>query len=516
MLRASHHRTSTGDDAVRQLPPGRTSRIKASTCMEFVLKLIEGGTGSLASYLAAHVLLCLLPAFFIAGAMAALIPKSSITRWLGSSAPAHVSYPAAALAGSLIAVCSCTIVPLFAGIYRKGAGIGPAITFLFFAPAGNIMALAYTGSVLGPEFAFARFVLCLLFGVGIGMLMALIFWRDDARHDAQTDTLFADEAGIAPAALGLLLSLAALLIAGTLKLWPLTATVLSADLPVSWAQDWQDTLFRWVPFDPARGEEGVTFQGSILIGLLLLIAATAWKGFENIIEGASHWTWIALALAATTLLVAAAQCVPTAGGLRIALTGRACAVAVTMAAVGYFARRLERDALRAWLWEAWRFVKQIFVLLVVGVFVVGMVRQIVRPEWIEALAGSNTVLANAAAVLFGVFMYFPTLVEVPVARMFLDLGMHPGPLLAYLMADPELSLQSMLMVAVVIGRRKTGAYVALVAVFSMCAGLLYGAWVDGLDRRMLSIGLLAGLCLLAAALVRFRRRCASSPASPLV
>ena len=223
-----------------------------------------------------------------------------------------------------------------------------------------------------------------------------------------------------------------------------------------------------------------------------------------------------LALAATTLLVAAAQCVPTAGGLRIALTGRACAVAVTMAAVGYFARRLERDALRAWLWEAWRFVKQIFVLLVVGVFVVGMVRQIVRPEWIEALAGSNTVLANAAAVLFGVFMYFPTLVEVPVARMFLDLGMHPGPLLAYLMADPELSLQSMLMVAVVIGRRKTGAYVALVAVFSMCAGLLYGAWVDGLDRRMLSIGLLAGLCLLAAALVRFRRRCASSPASPLV
>ena len=152
--------------------------------MDLMLKLLNGGAGSLASYLAAHVLLCLLPAFFIAGAMAALIPKASITRWLGRSTPAYVSYPAAALAGSLIAVCSCTIVPLFAGIYRKGAGIGPAITFLFFAPAGNIMALAYTGSILGPEFAVARVVLCLLFGIGIGLLMSRIFWRDDATHDA--------------------------------------------------------------------------------------------------------------------------------------------------------------------------------------------------------------------------------------------------------------------------------------------------------------------------------------------
>ena len=87
-------------------------------------------------------------------------------------------------------------MPLFAGIYKKGAGLGPAITFLFFAPAGNILALAYTGSILGAEFAFARFVLCLLFGIGIGLLMALLFWRDDASHDAQTDTLFAEQASI--------------------------------------------------------------------------------------------------------------------------------------------------------------------------------------------------------------------------------------------------------------------------------------------------------------------------------
>ena len=474
--------------------------------MELALKLLNGGAGSLASYLAAHVLLCLLPAFFIAGAMAALIPKAAITRWLGRNTPAYVSYPAAAAAGSLLAVCSCTIVPLFAGIYRKGAGIGPAMTFLFFAPAGNILALAYTGSILGAEFAIARIVFCLMFGIGIGILMALVFWRDDARHDAQTDALFADQASITPAALGVLLSLVALLIAGTLKLWPLTTTVGTVTLPLPWAEAWQATLFNWVPFDAAKGEEGVSFQGSVLIVLLLLISATAWKGMEDIIEGANRWTWVALGLAATTLLVAALRLTPGPEGLEIALTGRALGVALTLGAVWYHARHLPTDGWRGWLWEAWRFVKQIFLVLVIGVFVVGMVRQLIRPEWIETLAGSNTLTANAVAVGFGVFMYFPTLVEVPVARMFLDLGMHPGPLLAYLMADPELSLQSMLMVAAVIGRTKTAAYVGWVALFSVCAGLIFGAWVDGAGWSSLALVMGVFLTGLSVALAWLRRR----------
>lgn len=480
--------------------------------MELILSMLNGGAGSLASYLAAHVLLCLLPAFFIAGAMTALIPKPSITRWLGRSTPGYVSYPAAAAAGSLIAVCSCTIVPLFAGIYRKGAGIGPAITFLFFAPAGNIMALAYTGSILGVDFALARFLLCLLFGIGIGLLMAMLFWRDDASHDAETDAAFAAQASITPAALGVLLSLVAVLIAGTLKLWPLTATAFTFNLPVSWAAAWNDALFHWLPYDTTKGEEGVTFQGSLLIALLLMIAATAWRGLENIIEAANRWTWLTLGLTATTLLVAALRLTPDAGGLEVAVTGRAFGVALSLGAIWHFARKLSTDDWHAWLWEAWRFVKQIFVLLVIGVFVVGMVRQVIRPEWIESLAGSNTLQANAVAVGFGVFMYFPTLVEVPVARMFLDLGMHAGPLLAYLMADPELSLQSMLMVAAVIGRAKTAAYVGLVAVFSICAGLLYGAWVDGLSLLLLAMAMGIFLAVLGGSLTWLR----SHRSAPLV
>ena len=466
--------------------------------MDTFLRLMNAGAGNLAAYLAAHVLLCLLPAFFIAGAMAALIPKASITRWLGRNAPYHVSYPAAAAAGSLLAVCSCTIVPLFAGIYKRGAGLGPAITFLFFAPAGNILALAYTGSILGAEFAIARFVLSLLFGIGIGLIMALLFWRDDRSHDAQTDTLFAEQASMGSAATGVLLSLMAVLIAGTLKLWPLTAAFGSVTLPLHWAEAWQATLFQWVPFDAAKGEEGVSLQGSLLIVLLLLIGITAWKGLENVVEGANRWTWVALGLAAATLVVAALRLTPRPDGLEVAFTGRALAVALAIGAVLHQARRLDADAWRAWLWEAWRFVKQIFLLLVVGVFVVGIVRQLIQPQWIQNLAGRNDLMANAVAVLFGVFMYFPTLVEVPVAHMFLDLGMHRGPLLAYLMADPELSLQSILMVAAIIGRPKTATYVGLVAVFSIIAGLAYGAWVDGVDRMWIIGGLSAFVGALVA------------------
>ncbi len=345
-----------------------------------------------------------------------------------------------------------------------------------------------------------------MFGIGIGLLMAMLFWRDDATHDAQTDTLFAEKASVGPAATGLLLFMVALLIAGTLKLWPLNTTMATLTLPLGWAEAWQSTLFSWVPFDAAKGEEGVTFQGSMLILLLLTIAMTAWKGLEDIIEGAKSWTWMTLGLTAATLLVAALRFTPQAGGQELAITGRFFGVGACLWAVWHYARALEANDRQAWLWEAWRFVKQIFGLLVVGVFVVGVIRQLIRPEWIEALAGTNSVTANMVAVVFGVFMYFPTLVEVPVAKMFLDLGMHPGPLLAYLMADPELSLQSILMVIAVIGRKKTFAYVGLVAMFSVMAGWLYGSWVDGMSAMRLVVSMLAFVGVLAALLMALHRR----------
>src|SRR5512145_302091 len=207
----------------------------------FIFNLVQGGLGNLAAYLAAHVLLCLLPAFYIAGAMTALIPKESVTRFLGRSTPRYISFPAAALAGSVLAVCSCTIVPLFAGIYKKGAGLGPAITFLFFAPAANILELVYTGGVIGADLAFARFFLSLAFGIGIGLLMALIFRSEDAAHDRATDALFAaqDATGMSRAAFAFLAVWVVLLLAGTLKLAFLTDAHFSLLAPLAGADGLQ-------------------------------------------------------------------------------------------------------------------------------------------------------------------------------------------------------------------------------------------------------------------------------------
>ena len=482
--------------------------------LDHVVGLLRGGLGNLFAYLAAHVLLCLVPAFFIAGATAALIPKESVTRFLGRGTRKLVSYPAAALAASLLAVCSCTIVPLFAGIHKKGAGLGPAITFLFFAPAANILALVYTGGVIGPDLAFARLFLSLAFGIGIGLIMAILFARDDRTHDRATDTMFAGTRGkgIRRTVLAFQFVLVALMLLGTLKLAFLSDAYARLTLPFPGASRLQAALDALIPHDAAKGEEGVTLQGVLLIALLVPIAVASWKGLESIHAGASRWTWASLGLIATTLLVAAIGVEATAGGLQVSLTGRSFGVLAALGAVWALGRRLSSEELRDFLWESWRFVKQIFPLLVVGVFAVGVLRVIIRPEWIETLAGRNTVLGNLAGVTFGVFMYFPTLVEVPIAKMFLSLGMHRGPLLAYLMADPELSLQSILIVSAIIGKLKTWTYVGLVAAFSMTAGLLYGAWVDGVSLWFVSLYVLGFVGLLALLLLLARRRDVETPA----
>ncbi len=480
-----------------------------------VVGLLQAGLGNLAAYLAAHVLLCLVPAFFIAGALTALVPKEAVTRFLGRNTRKYISYPAAALAGSVLAVCSCTIVPLFAGIYKKGAGLGPAITFLFFAPAANILALAYTGVAIGSDLAIARLVLSLSFGIGIGLIMALIFRREDLTHAEATDQGFVGKGGLRRSTVVFLVLMVGLLIAGTLKVPLLLNSYAQFTVPVQGIDRFQDTLYRLVPFDATRGEEGVSAQGVMLIGMLVLIALSAWKGLGKVDEGYNRWTWVSLALVGLTLLGAATGMTPTSDGLVISLTGKFFGVAVTLAAIVFMARRFfDSYEVQQWLWETWRFVRQIFPLLVVGVFAVGVIRPLIRPEWIQAIAGTNSILGNAVGVVFGVFMYFPTLVEVPIAKMFLGLGMHRGPLLAYLMADPELSLQSIIITASIIGKVKAWTYVGWVALFSTVSGLLYGAWVNGASAWLLIAYLALFLTALAGILALIGRRVSRTAAVP--
>lgn len=445
--------------------------------LDIVLSSLQSGAGALASYLAAHVLLCLLPAFLIAGALAALFPKEAVTRYLGQDAKKWISYPAAALGGFVLAVCSCTIMPLFASIYKKGAGLGPAITFLFVGPAINIMAISFTGVQIGMDIALARVLLSLIFGILIGVFMAWIFRKEENERieEMQKSNAFAQHSKVETRTWVLFGLLLAVLLVGTLPLDFLRASFFEANLTAEWAVNLQTTLNEWIPVTFASGFEGLSVHGVALIGLLILIMVTSILGLRKIDEEINSWSYAALALMSLTLVLAAVNVSTGDTGLVMGVSLRTIGELFVIVALWVFvAKKYELEEVQEWLWEMWRFEKQIIPLLLVGVFAAGVVREWIPAQWVQAIAGKNTLLANFFGVAFGIFMYFPTLVEVPIAQTFLSLGMHRGPLLAYLLADPELSIQSILITNTVIGKKKTAVYVSLVAVFSTVAGYLFG------------------------------------------
>ena len=209
-----------------------------------------------------------------------------------------------------------------------------------------------------------------------------------------------------------------------------------------------------------------------MLFLIVLIGISGWKGFATITEKFNRWTYAALIFIFLTMLLAA---LPIDVNQRLGLNLRFIVEVLLIAAVVIFARsRFTQEQLAEWIWETWKFIRQIFPLLLAGVFGAGILREVIPTDWVRAVAGQNTIWSNLAGVVFGVVMYFPTLVEVPVAKMFLDLGMARGPLLAYLLADPELSLQSVLVLNKIMGKKKTAVYVGLVAIFTTCAGYLFG------------------------------------------
>jgi uncharacterized membrane protein YraQ (UPF0718 family) len=433
--------------------------------LEYVATLLWSGWTNLLDYLAAHVLLCLVPAFVIAGYMSAMIPQEAITRYLGPKASRLVSYPAAAIGGFILAVCSCTILPLFAGIWKRGAGLGPAITFLFVGPAVNILAIAYTGAAIGMDIALARIVLSIVFGITIGLIMTRVFRKQETERAAEmaAEGMFEGTADVKPAIWVMFSLLIAVLIIGTLQLGFLTDSIFSLRFPLDIPESVNSTL----------ANLNLTPHGALLIMLLLFLAPAAYLGLENILERFTHWTYLSISLVAITLLTASLSV--SDGSAVVGITGRIIAELLLIVAIGAIAvRNFEPHEIAEWLWETWKFIKQIFPLLIFGVFIAGMVRVALPQKLIQSLAGENTIPANFIAVVFGVFLYFPTLVEVPIARMFLDLGMHRGPLLAYLLADPELSIQSILVTGQILGRKKTVVYVTLVSIFSTLAGYIFG------------------------------------------
>jgi len=326
-------------------------------------------------YAQKHVLTCLVPALFIAGAISVLVKKDAVLKYLGAKSKKIVSYSIASVSGAILAVCSCTILPLFAGIRKRGAGLGPAITFLFAGPAINIAAIFLTMSVLGFEIGLARIIFAILLSLLVGLTMALIF-----REKSEQGGLFIEES---------------------------KETQLSKKI-----------LF--------------LFFG-LMIGILII------NGLQ-INQTLKYIGMFSFAIFTVLLVVF----------------------------------KFQKQTSEEWLQETWTFSKMLIPLLFIGVFIAGFIMPLLPETLIQNLVGQNTVLGNLIASIFGAFMYFSTLTEIPILQALISKGMSNGPALALLLAGPSLSLPNMLVIRQVLGNKKTAVYVLLVIVYSTIAGLIFG------------------------------------------
>jgi len=157
-----------------------------------LVSILQGGLDALLEYLSAHVLTCLIPAFFIAGAIAVFISQAAVLKYFGPQAKKVLSYSIASVSGTILAVCSCTVLPLFSGIYRRGAGLGPAVAFLYSGPAINVLAIVYSAGLLGYDLGAARAIGAIGFAAGIGLIMSFIYRKEESQRNKQAFAVPAD------------------------------------------------------------------------------------------------------------------------------------------------------------------------------------------------------------------------------------------------------------------------------------------------------------------------------------
>lgn len=342
-------------------------------------------------YAREHVILCLLPAFFIAGVIAVFVSQGSVIKYFGANAKKWLSYSVAAISGGILAVCSCTILPLFTSIYKRGAGLGPAIAFLYSGPAISILSIILTARILGIELGIARTLGAILFSVVIGLLMSFLFRREErAKREEQMNITPSPEKR---------------------PMWQTSFHFFTLVLILVFA-NWDA---------PAASDRG------------LWAAIFAWKWY---ITGALSlvlcWSlvkilrlrlrWVALGAAATVVSVVLANLF-----IRDAKLVPLVPMVVAIAALSLILLFDKRDAEnREWALSAWGFAKQILPLLAVGVVTAGFllgsthdqtsVAGIIPNRWIEWAVGGNSLLSNFFASFTGAFMYFATLTEVPIIQ----------------------------------------------------------------------------------------------------
>lgn len=388
-------------------------------------------------YAREHVLLCLIPAFFIAGAIAVFITKQSVMKYLGAKANKFLAYGVASVSGTILAVCSCTVLPLFAGIYRMGAGLGPATAFLYSGPAINILAIVLTTSVLGIKLGIARAVGAITFSIVIGVIMHLIFRGEEAsKAEAQAGMQDEDTSR---------------------SLWKnllYFASLVGILVFTNWGKPAGDTGI-WAFIYNFKWPLASFF--AISLGVIL----TVWLGVK----------WFKTALTALAVLVLAL------------IFPEIHIIPFAAAVIGIsIITNTGNSETKEWFSSSWGFAKQILPLLMFGVLVAGALlgrvghEGLIPSPWVEEALGGNSLRANFFASFAGAFMYFATLTEVPILQGLIGSGMGKGPALALMLAGPALSLPNMLVIRSVIGTRKTLVFISLVIVMATVSGMIFGTF----------------------------------------
>ena len=397
-------------------------------------------------YAREHVLLCLVPAFFIAGAIAVFVSRASVMKYLGARANKVLAYGVAAVSGTILAVCSCTVLPLFAGIHRMGAGLGPATAFLYSGPAINVLAIVLTARVLGVKLGIARAVGAIVFSIVIGLLMHLIFRKEEEEKAAAQVTLPEQE---------------------TAKpLWQnaaFFASLVSILVFANWAQTGDvRAVFLCCP----GGLTTFEVEGRVLERSEDAIRIVDTRGQEHSISPELLQKTAPLETGTVQQAIH-----------RIRWLIVAASIIVLALILMRFYTPVERIE---WVSRSWAYAKQILPLLLMGVVVAGLMlgrpghEGLIPSTWIARAVGGNSLAANAFASVVGAFMYFATLTEIPILQGLISNGMGEGPALALLLAGPALSLPNMLVIRSVMGTKKTVVFVLLVIVMATISGVGFG------------------------------------------
>jgi uncharacterized membrane protein YraQ (UPF0718 family) len=396
-------------------------------------------------YAREHVILCLLPAFMIAGVISVFVSQASVIKYFGANAKKWIAYSVASVSGTILAVCSCTILPLFSSIHKRGAGLGPAVAFLYSGPAINILAIILTARILGFEMGMARVIGAVVFAVVIGLIMSFIY-RKEEKQKAADQMNFPSPPPSRP-------------------LWKTSIHFFTLVLILVFA-NWGR---------PAEGETS---------GVWYLIWSNKWY----------ITSLFSLVLAFSMIYILKLKPWQVLTGVAVtALSGLVIGNPLVVMVVGIAAVSIialndnqEEGENREWIFSSWGYAKQIIPLLAIGVVIAGFllgatyddvsIPGVIPAEWVNWLVGGNSIIANFFASILGAFMYFATLTEVPILQGLLASGMGKGPALALLLAGPSLSLPNMLVIRGIMGTQKTVVYISIVIVLSTIAGFIFGTF----------------------------------------